>query len=125
MIGFSGFYLVLTVKAQGITTRSTNPVERIFHPDADHEEEDGHDHDHEEEDGDHNHDHEEHEEQEGSVDLLTWLHASLAVILISLCGVFGVVIIPIMQKLFYQHLLQFLIALGTCTVYRSSNVVTI
>ena len=78
--------------------------------DADHE--DGHDHDHEEEDGD-QHDHEEHEEEESSVDHLTWLHASLAIILISLCGIFGVVIIPIMQKLFYQHLLQFLIALGT------------
>ena len=42
----------------------------------------------------------------------TWLLASVAVMVISLCGVFGVIIIPFMQRIFYQHLLQFLIALG-------------
>ena len=114
MIECSGLSLIVGVKSQEITTRSTNPVERIFRPDNN---ENSHDHD----DDEHSHDHEEEHEdnhgedhlEEGSVDYLTWLQASLAVVLISLCGVFGVVIIPIMQKLFYQHLLQFLIALGT------------
>ena len=111
---FVGFYLILSVKSQGITPIPTNTtnIERIFHPH--HQEEDDH-HDHHEK---HEH-HEDHDEDEldsgGSVDVLTWLHASLAVVLISLCGIFGVLIIPIMQKLFYQHLLQFLIALGKVT----------
>ena len=68
-------------------------------------------HDEANEDG-HCDDHEDvHVEDRGS-DYRTWLHASLALFVISLCGVFGVIIIPIMQKIFYQHLLQFLIALG-------------
>ena len=46
----------------------------------------------------------------------TWLAASGSIILISLCGVFGVLVVPIMQKLFYQHLLQFLISLAVGTL---------
>ena len=51
-----------------------------------------------------------------SVDVKTWLFASLAIFVISLCGIFGLIIIPIMQKVFYQHLLQFLIALAVGTL---------
>ena len=109
---FAGFYLILSVKSQGLTPRPTNNtfnIERIFQPH--HQEEDDH-HDHHDE-HDHHEDHDEEDLDSGSpVDVRTWLHASLAVVLISLCGIFGVLIIPIMQKLFYQHLLQFLIALG-------------
>jgi len=47
---------------------------------------------------------------------LTWLAASGSIFLISMCGIFGVLVIPIMQKLFYQHLLQFLIALAVGTL---------
>ena len=107
----------MSVNSQGIThthTTSSNSshIQRIFQP---HEEDDHHgedlgkEHDHE--------NHEEHGEHEdhidrSPVDYLTWLRASLAVLVISITGIFGVIIIPIMQKVFYQHLLQFLIALG-------------
>ena len=49
---------------------------------------------------------------------LTWLAASGSIFFISLCGIFifGVLVIPIMQKLFHQHLLQFLIALAVGTL---------
>ena len=80
-----------------------NQIQRILHE----ENEEHHDEENHEE-----LDHEDvHVEDRGS-DYRTWLHASLALFVISLCGVFGVIIIPIMQKIFYQHLLQFLIALG-------------
>ena len=39
-----------------------------------------------------------------------------AILAISLCGVFGVLVIPIMQKVFYQHLIQFLVALAIGTL---------
>lgn len=75
-----------------------------------------HDHDHHE-----HHDHlEEHHEEDISEHeppgYKTWIFSSLAVLVISLCGVFGVLIIPVMQKIFYQHLLQFLIALAIGTL---------
>jgi len=49
-------------------------------------------------------------------DYRTWLAASASILLISLCGILGVLVIPIMQKLFYQHLVQFLIALAVGTL---------
>ena len=49
-------------------------------------------------------------------DYQTWLAASGAILVISLCGIFGVLVIPIMQKVFYQHLIQFLIALAVGTL---------
>ena len=45
-------------------------------------------------------------------DLKLWLAAITSIVVISLCGVFGVLVIPIMQKVFYQHLIQFLVALA-------------
>jgi len=87
-----------------------NQIQRIFHTEPkDHHEDEDHDiDDHEHEDNVHDKDH--------SSDFRTWIYASLALFLISLCGVFGVIIIPIMQKIFYQHLLQFLIALAVGTL---------
>ena len=101
--------IVHVVTSQEIFTgESTEPnqIQRIFHNEpVDHHEDEDHDlDDHEHEDNVHVEDH--------SSDYRTWIYASLALFLISLCGVFGVIIIPIMQKIFYQHLLQFLIALG-------------
>ena len=46
------------------------------------------------------------------VDYRTWLAASVSILLISLCGIFGVLVVPIMQKILYQHLVQFLIAMA-------------
>ncbi|XP_074652801.1 zinc transporter ZIP10-like [Tubulanus polymorphus] len=41
-----------------------------------------------------------------------WGFASLAVTVISLVGLLGVAIVPIMQKVFYNHLIMFLVALA-------------
>lgn len=79
----------------------------------------GHDgHDHHDHDHDHEHDHQDfHKERaRGSVTALTWVASSTAIFLISLCGVFGVLVIPIMRKIFYQHLIQFLVALAIGTL---------
>merc|ERR1719427_571790 len=46
------------------------------------------------------------------VDYRTWLAASGSILLISLCGVFGVLVVPIMQKMYYQYLVQFLVAMA-------------
>ena len=66
----------------------------------------------------HNHDHEGHDEDEVSTrnDLGLWMASTAAIVAISLCGVFGVLVIPIMQKVFYQHLIQFLVALAIGTL---------
>lgn len=70
--------------------------------------EDGHSHGH-----DH---HYEDEELQHTVDFKVWLVSSGAIFVISLCGIFGVLVIPIMQRVFYQHLLQFLVALAIGTL---------
>ncbi|XP_046399369.1 zinc transporter foi [Ischnura elegans] len=69
------------------------------------------------------HAHDDSEEQEmepthgpPSSDLKVWLYASLSVIVISLCGLLGVAVIPVMQKVFYHQLLQFLVALAVGTL---------
>lgn len=36
--------------------------------------------------------------------------------MVSLCGLLGVAVIPIMQRVFYQQLLQFLVALAVGTL---------
>ncbi len=41
-----------------------------------------------------------------------WGYAFLAVLVISLVGLLGVAVVPVMQKVFYNHLLQFLVALA-------------
>lgn len=48
--------------------------------------------------------------------LKLWLSATGSVLIISLCGVFGVLVIPIMHRIFYQHLIQFLVALAVGTL---------
>lgn len=47
---------------------------------------------------------------------LVWMYSTLSIILISLCGLFGVAVIPIMEKHFYHHILQFLVALAVGTL---------
>jgi len=49
-------------------------------------------------------------------DYRIWLASSGAILVIALCGIFGVLIIPIMQRVFYQHLIQFLISLAVGTL---------
>ena len=40
----------------------------------------------------------------------------MSVIIISLCGLFGVLVVPVMGNAFYQQLLQFLVALAVGTL---------
>lgn len=44
--------------------------------------------------------------------MAVWGYSIIAVVIISLVGLLGVAVIPIMQKVFYNHLLQFLVALA-------------
>ncbi|XP_053408590.1 zinc transporter ZIP10-like [Mercenaria mercenaria] len=68
-----------------------------------------------------NHDHDDHdhstEAESAKIDLSSvppkvWGFSAVAVIIISLVGLLGVAVIPIMQKVFYNHMLQFLVALA-------------
>lgn len=45
-----------------------------------------------------------------------WLYSTLSIIGVSLCGLLGVAVIPIMEKHFYHHVLQFLVALAVGTL---------
>lgn len=45
-----------------------------------------------------------------------WLYSTLSIIIISACGLLGVLVIPIMQQHYYQHLIQFLVALAVGTL---------
>ena len=48
--------------------------------------------------------------------ITVWLYATLSIVVVSLCGLLGVAVIPIMQRVFYQQLLQFLVALAVGTL---------
>ncbi|KAK7792975.1 hypothetical protein R5R35_007618 [Gryllus longicercus] len=45
-----------------------------------------------------------------------WLCATGSIVVVSLCGLLGVGVIPFMQRVFYQQLLQFLVALAVGTL---------
>jgi zinc transporter 10 len=45
-----------------------------------------------------------------------WLYATLSIVVVSLCGLLAVAVIPVMQRVFYQQLLQFLVALAVGTL---------
>ena len=83
------------------------------HADHGHNEEESH-HDH-----GHNHDHGGHDKDgepeqhhldfdaaSNVNDYKIWFAATGAILVIALCGIFGVLIIPLMQQVFYQHLIQ-------------------
>ncbi|KAK3106462.1 hypothetical protein FSP39_020518 [Pinctada imbricata] len=64
------------------------------------------------------HDHDHHHGDEAAKERLVgiegeiWGFSCASVVIISLVGLLGVAVIPIMQKVFYNHLLQFLVALA-------------
>ena len=47
---------------------------------------------------------------------LVWIYSTLALIGISLCGLFGVIVIPIVDKFYYFYVLQFFMALAVGTL---------
>ncbi|XP_060808801.1 zinc transporter foi [Amyelois transitella] len=53
---------------------------------------------------------------EGKNMYAVWLYSSLSIAAISACGLLGVAVIPIMHKTYYNHLLQFLVALAVGTL---------
>ncbi|XP_052757016.1 zinc transporter foi [Galleria mellonella] len=56
------------------------------------------------------------DEAEGKNMYAVWLYSSLSIAAISACGLLGVAVIPIMHKTYYNHLLQFLVALAVGTL---------
>jgi solute carrier family 39 (zinc transporter), member 5 len=58
------------------------------------------------------HSHEEDTVLSGTV----WMYAVLSIVVISACGLLAVAVIPVMQKLFYQQMIQFLVALAVGTL---------
>ncbi|XP_052285013.1 zinc transporter ZIP10-like [Dreissena polymorpha] len=78
---------------------------------------DDHNHDHNHEGHNHDEDHNHGESLAPSVSLAqipakVWGFSCIAVVIISLVGLLGVAVIPVMQKVFYNHLLQILVALA-------------
>lgn len=63
-----------------------------------------------------NHHHEEDFDLPSTEVASVWFYSNLTVLLISLCGILGLAVIPIMQKKYYQKLLQFLVALAVGTL---------
>ena len=58
-------------------------------------------------------DHEHEEESKSRPDKWrVWLAAIGCITVIALCEAFAVLVVPIMQRVFYQHIIQFLIALA-------------
>lgn len=53
---------------------------------------------------------------EDKIELMVWIYSTLAILGVSLCGLLGVAVIPCMDKHFYQHALQFLVALAIGTL---------
>lgn len=45
-----------------------------------------------------------------------WLYSTLSIAVISACGLLGVAVVPIMHKTYYNHLLQYLVALAVGTL---------
>uniref|UniRef100_A0A182JF84 Uncharacterized protein n=1 Tax=Anopheles atroparvus TaxID=41427 RepID=A0A182JF84_ANOAO len=62
------------------------------------------------------HDHHHHHHEGDSSDAAVWIYSSIAILGVSLCGLLGVVVIPCMDKHFYHHALQFLVALAVGTL---------
>lgn len=45
-----------------------------------------------------------------------WVYSTISIFIISLSGLLGVAVIPIMKKDYYHHVLQFLVALAVGTL---------
>ncbi|XP_062542549.1 zinc transporter foi [Armigeres subalbatus] len=56
------------------------------------------------------------EQGDSTIELSVWIYSTLAVLGVSLCGLLGVAVIPCMDKHFYQHAIQFLVALAVGTL---------
>lgn len=106
------FRLTLTVFL--ITSVAFSVVLAETEAETDHHAHEGHEGPH---DDQHQHEHPEHQHDHPvRNEAGLWLASVVSIFVISLCGIFGVLVIPIMQKVFYQHLIQFLVALAIGTL---------
>uniref|UniRef100_A0A182K0Z9 Zinc transporter foi n=1 Tax=Anopheles christyi TaxID=43041 RepID=A0A182K0Z9_9DIPT len=64
----------------------------------------------------HLHHHHHHHHEGDSSEAAVWIYSSVTILGVSLCGLLGVVVIPCMEKHFYHHVLQFLVALAIGTL---------
>ncbi|XP_012252567.2 zinc transporter foi [Athalia rosae] len=55
-------------------------------------------------------------EEISSNPIQVWIYSSISILIISLCGLLGVVVIPVMNKTYYHQLIQFLVALAVGTL---------
>lgn len=60
--------------------------------------------------------HDDHRDEDDAYWTMMWWYSNGVVLLISVCGVLGLAVVPIMQKRFYEQLLQFLVALAVGTL---------
>lgn len=51
-----------------------------------------------------------------ALSISVWVASTVAIIIISLVGLLGVAVVPLVQKVFYNHVLQFLVALAVGTL---------
>jgi solute carrier family 39 (zinc transporter), member 5 len=58
----------------------------------------------------------EHSHKEHELSGTVWMYAVISIVVISACGLLAVAVIPVMQKLFYQQMIQFLVALAVGTL---------
>uniref|UniRef100_A0A182HMA8 Uncharacterized protein n=1 Tax=Anopheles arabiensis TaxID=7173 RepID=A0A182HMA8_ANOAR len=64
----------------------------------------------------HHHHHHHHHHGDGGSEAAVWIYSFLTILGVSLCGLLGVAVIPCMDKHFYHHVLQFLVALAIGTL---------
>jgi len=57
-----------------------------------------------------------HEHEHKELSGAAWSYAVASIVVISACGLLAVAVIPVMQKLFYQQLIQFLVSLAVGTL---------
>jgi len=130
VIVISQCHAIEEVKTNLTETTSAAAVSGPVDVHDDHDDHSGHDHaDHDHHPNDHDHDHEhagheKHDEGEGVGDSekaglrdgKIWAAAIGAICAIGACGIFGVIVIPIMNRKIYQFAVQFLIALAVGTL---------
>ena len=88
-----------------------------FHGQTHHDQHGHHDHGGHDKGGEPDQQHLDFDEASNVNDYKIWFAATGAIIAIALCGIFGVLIIPLMQQVFYQHLIQVWIIKATLKVH--------
>ncbi|CAB3364564.1 Hypothetical predicted protein [Cloeon dipterum] len=59
---------------------------------------------------------EEHKHEHDTLPGYVWMYAVVSIVVISACGLLAVAVIPVMQKMFYHQMIQFLVSLAVGTL---------